>query len=316
MATNEIYHRVCKCGVVFTRRSAHTAHAALCDVVEQQLDTELNRWQRARQLQMDRRRTEAKERLSAQLQHNVPLENNPEPPREPAIQEAAPMVVPQQPADTGRPRRLNRQRPKRLDDMVPSAVAALPPSLYPPLPLPPPPPPAPLAVRTRAVDKRNPLPPPESTSLDSQTNKFGLFRRYHADTFPTHDPESEVTLDDLTDRTSEDWHHGPYGSESAFQLAKWHWLEGGKKSVGSFEKLTKMVGHPDFSTDDIRHTDWKRADKLLLSGQWEDPEGPDNALYPTGRPGWQQTVIKLDVPFHTRMKQPGNAEFLAGTLHH
>ncbi|KAH7913386.1 hypothetical protein BJ138DRAFT_1099475, partial [Hygrophoropsis aurantiaca] len=96
-----------------------------------------------------------------------------------------------------RPRRLDRQMPKRFRDNVPQSLHAL------PLPIP--------AGTPLQQNLAEALPssaaPSISPSADSPLfrrilkstkNVFGLFRQYRATEFPAHDPEERTTLRDLT----------------------------------------------------------------------------------------------------------------------
>ena len=92
-----------------------------------------------------------------------------------------------------------------------------------------------------------------------------------------------------------------------------------KKSQASFEHLIK-IGHPDFCPEDVAGNNWWLID-ARLSGEcseglnkeddWED----EQASWPKLE-GWIKTPIKIKVPFHKKMKYPGQKEFNAGILHH
>jgi len=113
--------------------------------------------------------------------------------------------------------------------------------------------------------------------------------------------------------------YAPYPNQSSFLLGEWYWNDGEKKSQSSFQKLLKIVGHPDFRPEDVSANNWRIID-AQLSGErsckgpthkedeWEDD---DSRLA-----GWIKTPIRINVPFHKRTLQPGPQEFDAGFLHH
>ena len=81
--------------------------------------------------------------------------------------------------------------------------------------------------------------------------------------------------------------------------------------------MLKIVGHLDFRPEDIAGKNWRNID-AQLSGErregtkeddWEDEE--DNRLA-----RWIKTPVKINVPFHKRMRHPGTKEFNVGILHH
>lgn len=201
------------------------------------------------------------------------------------------------------------QLPMRYRDVLPNPPAALPPR-------PQSPPPTrevtpPLALTT----------PPPRTILQSSRNKFGLFRQYYATHFPVHDPDGHTTSDDLLDTASNDSLLDtanlirPYPTLSSFLLGEWYWNDGLKKSQSNFANLLKIVGHPDFRPEDVSNVDWRHIDARLggtleheLGDDWEDDEDRNG--------DWTETKIRIKVPFHSRMRLPGQEIFEAGKLHH
>jgi len=158
--------------------------------------------------------------------------------------------------------------------------------------------------------------------LKSARNVFGLFRQYHATSFPGHDPNENIVSDDLMDSSiANDTHpvgtYDPYPNQSSFLLGEWYWNDGVQKSQSSFQNLLKIVGHPEFRPEDVAGLNWKsidgqlsgdrRSDNLDDEGSWQD-EGADG--------DWIKTPIKIKVPFHKRMLYPGEKVFDAGILHH
>ena len=144
----------------------------------------------------------------------------------------------------------NCQLPKCYRDILPEHPAALPST-----------PPAPQQVTSEcALTTDTPASPsceqtPKNDSiklLKSTWNKFGLFRQYHSTCFLDHNPNENITRDDLMD-TSPDTFSGypadsyhPYPTQSSFLLGEWYWNGGLKKTQSGFRDLIKIVGHPSF----------------------------------------------------------------------
>jgi hypothetical protein len=101
-------------------------------------------------------------------------------------------------------------------------------------------------------------------------------------------------------------------------IGEWYWNGGERKSQASFEQLIKIVGHPEFRPEDVAGNNWRLID-AQLSGEcsegsnkeddWEDEQVNRSE-------GWIKTPIKIMVPFHKRMENPGQKEFDSGILHH
>ncbi|KAF8235713.1 hypothetical protein L208DRAFT_1134923, partial [Tricholoma matsutake] len=158
--------------------------------------------------------------------------------------------------------------------------------------------------------------------LKTIQNKFGLFQQYHATHFPGHNPNENITCNDLMDTSPDtfpdhpaDSYH-PYLNQSLFLLGKWYWNGGLKKMQSGFQDLIKIVRHLNFQPEDISGTNWLLINAQLSGDRlcnpsnnegWEDEE--DNS-------GWVKTPIKIKVPFPRRSLHPGQKEFDMGTLHH
>lgn len=137
--------------------------------------------------------------------------------------------------------------------------------------------------------------------LKSPRNIFGLFRQYFAVKFPSHDPEVDLTVEDLSDvivdrndveivpsnTTSTSGTHGPYPNGSSFALGEWFWNTGAQKSKSDFKHLVGIITDPAFRTDDIRDTQWDKINRELgTSGSeldWFDE--PDA--------GWTRTPVTI-----------------------
>ncbi|KAF8219029.1 hypothetical protein L208DRAFT_1557851 [Tricholoma matsutake] len=157
-----------------------------------------------------------------------------------------------QPLAECRGRRENRQLPKCYQDILPEPPAALPPALQP--------------VTSECTLATSPATVSASPSseqptniyscdrklLKSTQNKFGLFWQYHATRFPDHDPNENITCDDLMVASPDtfsgnptDSYH-PYLNQSLFLLGEWYWNGRLKKTQSGFQDLIKIVGHPTF----------------------------------------------------------------------
>jgi hypothetical protein len=158
-------------------------------------------------------------------------------------------------------------------------------------------------------------------------NIFGLFRQYHSEQLPSHDPEEHVDLQDLFDdsetagcapsqsQSSNPFY--PYPNQNSFLLGDWNWNHGIQKSRNSFSELLSIIGSPDFNPGDVRHTRWAKIDAELgrnnfdgvssaaEEGEWEDEDA-----------GWHRTPIEISVPFHSRAENTGAKNFIVGDLYH
>jgi hypothetical protein len=212
-----------------------------------------------------------------------------------------------------RGRREHRQLPKRYQDVLPEPPASLPPaSVTVTSP--------PITAAPALPQALSPVLSPNRDILKSVRNVFGLFRQYHATSFPDHDPNENIVADDLID-SSLDTHpvetYHPYPNQSSFLLGEWYWNDGVQKSQSSFQNLLKIVGHPEFRPEDVAGLNWqsidiqlsgdRRVESLDEEGCWRDEQVDGD---------WVKTPIKIKVPFHKRMLHPGEKVFDAGNLHH
>ncbi|KAG6905478.1 hypothetical protein DXG01_002467 [Tephrocybe rancida] len=159
-------------------------------------------------------------------------------------------------------------------------------------------------------------------------NLFGLSKTYLRSQQPLtqYTSDDQATMEDLYDiaipassssiSCNADLAHRPalypYPNESSFQLGSWFWEGGANKSQSSFNDLVKIITNSNFSLEDIRLTKWVEIDRRLganefdqESHEWEDCDA-----------GWRRTDIKIDVPFHHRMLDPGIRSRVVGQLYH
>ena len=153
-------------------------------------------------------------------------------------------------------------------------------------------------------------------------NIFGLFRQYYAARFPDHDPDKNIVPNDLIDMSLDSSYtpprrnYYPYSNQSSFLLGEWYWNDGKKKSQSSFQNLVKIIGHPEFRPEDIAGKNWQAID-AHLSGNTAKHWTKMIRRTQGDRVGhWIETLIKINIPFHKRMLNPGPKEFNAGILHH
>lgn len=149
---------------------------------------------------------------------------------------------------------------------------------------------------------------PVKSPLDSPHNIFGVFRRYHALNFPSHDPDEGLSLACFSDINTSSY--APYPNKSSFLLGEWFWMEGAHKSLKDFNNLLQVLKDPDFSVEDIKDTQWR-----LLHRQLGDPDVDKAPWLSDVNAGWKEESISLKIPFHRQHKNPGNKIFAAGTFH-
>jgi hypothetical protein len=212
---------------------------------------------------------------------------------------------------------------KKLKDILPQPLPAL---LPPALPLP-------IVQSTSHLV----LPLPQNVSIDKSSenpvanilaplrvlqtpsNSFGLFRRYHAETFPSHDPESELnisTLSDIVDsacfpRPDCSQPFGPFPNKSAFLLGDWYWNRGTQKSQRDFKELLDIIGADDFRPEEIRETRWDKVNQRLGLNNWdgEDWTDDDDAR-------WKTSPITISVPFNRLTENPGPRNYTIANFYH
>ena len=172
-----------------------------------------------------------------------------------------------------RGRREHRQLPKRYRDVLPEPPAALPPASVLTD--------AQIGTVTSPLITAAPALPqalsrvlsPVRKILKSARNVFGLFRQYHATSFPDHDPNENIVSDDLMD-SSLDTHpvetYHPYPNQSSFLLGEWYWNDGTKKLQSSFNNLLKIVGHPKFRPEDVARANWWHINAQLGGGSRDE----------------------------------------------
>ncbi|KIK31844.1 hypothetical protein CY34DRAFT_59602, partial [Suillus luteus UH-Slu-Lm8-n1] len=218
-----------------------------------------------------------------------------------------------------RPRRQNRQLPKRFRDILPQPPPTVPSEVR---ELPPP------SVGQVVASHENPTSPSRAT-FRTPPNIFGLVRQYFSSAPPSHDPEEYVTMADLSfipgSRTiseeeydapvaiASDSQYYPYPNHSSFQLGDWYWNQGVQKSQEDYTHLLKIIGSETFNTADVSSTHWNEINSKLGANEydqgdieeWEDEDA-----------GWKRTPVFINVPFSRTTEVPGPRAFRAADLYH
>lgn len=203
---------------------------------------------------------------------------------------------------------------QRLLDQPPDT--ALPESTVPPEPTVPSPRPS---VSTRVLQ-----------IFSTDRNAFGLFRVYHSDRKPSHDPEECIDLQDLSDSPAATGNavplevpqpaessFYPYPNESSFRLGEWYW-NGAQKSRESFRELLSIIGDPEFRPADLKQVQWGKIDANLAQNDFDKERETDkkDLEWIDEDAGWKKTPVKISVPFHKRAKDPGPQDYHVGHLYH
>jgi hypothetical protein len=136
---------------------------------------------------------------------------------------------------------------------------------------------------TQVLQQAQPaLSPGHPEAICTSKNVFSLYRQYS--TSPTHDPEEELSLDDLSNIPSNKLtsdnnlgltpqSFGPYPNYNSFRIGDWYWNRS-QKSQADFRDLIDIIGDLDFQSVDVRHTRWDSINSQLAgdpiaSGDWE-----------------------------------------------
>jgi hypothetical protein len=217
-----------------------------------------------------------------------------------------------------RPRRQNRQLPKRFRDVlpvpppiVPAEVRELPPA----------------SVGEVITSNESSALPPRSV-FRTTPNIFGLIRQYFSSTPPSHDPEEYVTMTDLSfipgsspanelpnspAASGSDSQYHPYPNRSSFELGDWYWNQGMQKSQGDFVKLVDILGNSSFSCGDVSSTPWKKVNAQLGLNDYDEEDGVE---WEDEDAGWKRTPVSINVPFSRTADIPGPRVYQAADLYH
>ena len=147
-----------------------------------------------------------------------------------------------------------------------------------------------------------PMADPET--LDTVPNIFRLVHRYSTKLAKdTYDSNKCLSLMDLSDIPAVDpaelgFH--PFPNQSSFHLADWHWNGGVQKSLGSFQNLVALITHLDFSTNDIKSTNWSCIHSELGTSD-------DEAGWLDKDAGWTHSSVTMMVPYQSHQSMPSIA---------
>jgi Plavaka transposase len=207
---------------------------------------------------------------------------------------------------------------RKLRDILPQAPPALPPdavAIATPDPAPPNPPPPPAREQDDAATHR--VRASLRRVLETAKNSFGIFRRYYAEKFPSHDPEGESDLLTMSNIVGSGSRHSPpdenffpYPNKSSFRLGEWYWNRGKQKSQQDFKELLDVVGDEDFQPAEVRATHWKKINDRLALNDWDKDEWVDEDA------GWRSSPVKISVPFDRNTSNPGLQDYVIEKFHY
>src|SRR3984885_13505178 len=300
------WSQACVCGRIFLVPQAYTCHSHSCPKTKKRLSCTLGKAKEVWEAKKHRKTEELtqSEAVGCSSNQNVPAEL-------PLNDIFLPAIYLQgqdyenldQPLAERRSRREHCQLPKHYCDIAPKPPAALPPA------------------SSQVPSESTGVEPDVSWNqlqgslsclsqvrriLKSMCNTFGLFRQYHANQFPDHDPGKNFSPDDLVDAPSNissslpAHNYHPYLNQSLFLLGEWYWNDGKKKSQSSFQNLLKIVGHPEFHPKDVTGNNWRRIDAQLSRERCENLKDADLDSWENKQDNgdWMKTPIKINVPFH------------------
>ena len=162
--------------------------------------------------------------------------------------------------------------------------------------------------------------PSKRDPLDTKCDSFGLFRRYHAETLPSHDPEAEVQSSNISNSTmnhEEDQQVSkllfkPYPNQNAFLLGEWYWNGGVQKSKEDFKRLINIICDQSFTPADIVNVPWDAVNESL----GEPPANSEEMWFDEPNAGWRETAITLSIPLSRNAIKPGIQEFTFPPFRH
>lgn len=217
-----------------------------------------------------------------------------------------------------RPRRQNRQMPKRFRDVLPMPPPIVPAEVH---ELPP-------ASVGEVITSGESLTLQLRDVFRMPPNIFGLVRQYFSSTPPSHNPEEYVTMTDLSfipvshpatevpnppAASSIDTQYHPYPNRSSFKLGDWYWNQGLQKSQGDFVKLVDILGDSTFSCADVSSTPWKNINSQLGINEYDEEEAVE---WEDEDAGWKRTPVSINVPFARTTDTPGPRVYQAADLYH
>ncbi|KAF7973294.1 hypothetical protein HWV62_15675 [Athelia sp. TMB] len=163
--------------------------------------------------------------------------------------------------------------------------------------------------------------------IKTPCNVFGLVRQYFSHRLPTSDPESLITLNNLSSvhLTAQPGAHSgiptetsasfkPYPNKNSWLLGNWFWNGSTQKSHADFKDLRSIIGDPEYSPSDIRDTKWDKINAEIGEAMTVMEEGHEEWL--DEDKGWMKKRIKISVPFAKNMARAGSQEYSGADLYH
>jgi hypothetical protein len=153
-------------------------------------------------------------------------------------------------------------------------------------------------------------------TLESTKNVFGLYWCYFSKKFPTHDPENEAGISNLSSIVDSgapsvaESFYGLYPNESSFRLGEWFWSNGTQKSESSFKELINIVRDEGFRPLDVQATNWDKINMHLTAKGGEKQGWLDEDA------GWKSSSVRISVPFHRFAQCPGPQDYVVANFYH
>ncbi|KAI0708940.1 hypothetical protein C8T65DRAFT_740004 [Cerioporus squamosus] len=144
-------------------------------------------------------------------------------------------------------------------------------------------------------------------------NSFGLRRFYkrrpvrpptaRVDLEACYAPTADAAAAKKTSRSISDIIF-PYPNLSSWRFG-WHYTRGYKKTRDDMQEMQKLVSRPDFIQADVRDTQFKKIDRLLLQ--------PDTDCFPWAneKEGWRKTMVTIGIPSSKKATQAARREAAA-----
>lgn len=156
--------------------------------------------------------------------------------------------------------------------------------------------------------------------LRSKRNRFGVVVKYSLpDATAAENPAKirdvhEASLPSLASSQSSTSQEslGPFPNKTGFLLAEWYW-NSLNKSFADFQNLIKVFQDSDFSIDDAVNVNWRTAFKALGANPTDLPDDDVSWIIDDG---WRVTPVSIDIPFHSKSKDPGTKPYAVGNFRH
>ncbi|KAG6904246.1 hypothetical protein DXG01_011497, partial [Tephrocybe rancida] len=127
-----------------------------------------------------------------------------------------------------------------------------------------------------------------------------------------HDPEGSTSLSTMSDirfQTANDA-FSPFPNKNSFLLSNWYWNGGAQKSKTDFRRLLRIIGSDEFNPRDVAETAWDSLDRKLGINDWDREE------WQVEDAGWTECSVKISVPFHRYLDNPGVRDYKVPGFYH